>query len=156
MHGGENLAIRASDEFARLASPNLQFWFFRLDRCIGGAHTFHSGLAFEDLVAAAHVEFIEVRAAEYDIGQPLALRLGNDAIHATGLIAELDAIVRANIESSFGVERHAIGTAFHYAIGASKVMIRLLGGERAIGFDMVAPDELSFHVCDQQQALIGR
>src|SRR6266516_5351757 len=63
----------------------------RLDRRLAREHAFRLQFPFVNLVAAGGVKFVKVRTSEADICQPRLLRLGDDSVDASGLIAKLHA-----------------------------------------------------------------
>src|SRR6266849_6246257 len=83
----------------------------RLDWLAEAEHAFGPGFALIDSVAARHEERVELRTTEDDVRQPFVLRLGDDAVDAPGLVAELESHLRSHVEAALGVVGHAVGPA---------------------------------------------
>src|SRR5262249_17325683 len=93
-------------------------------------------------------------AAEAEIGN-LTVGRWDNAVHAPGLVAHLNAQPRGHIEPAVPVHAHAIGSAVVCAIGHMQVVVALLVGERTVRLDLVAVDPVRPRVGHVEQRLIG-
>src|SRR5262249_33148421 len=102
-----------------------QSWRRGLERSVPGVRAFNLQLAFIDLVDASGEERIAVFASESQIGDS-AVRSRNDRVHAAGLIANLDAHARRNIQPPVAINAHAVGLTAVNRIGYVQPVILLL------------------------------
>src|SRR5262249_16412981 len=84
------------------------------------------------------------------------LRLINDGIYASRLIADLNAESGCYIKKTFGVERHSIGAALRRFVGRFQTIEGFAIGERSVGLNLERPDPFAASVSDEEQRLIGR
>ena len=85
----------------------------------------------------------------------LAVRRGDDAVHAAGLVADLDAHPRGDVEPAVAVDSHAVGAAVVGRVGHVQVVVLLLVRQRAVGLDLVAVDPVRCG-CRRRTAATGR
>lgn len=80
----------------------------------------------------------------------------NDPVHAAGLVAELDAHARGDIEPAVAVDPHAVRAGVVGRVGRVQVVVALLVGERTVGLDLIAVDPVAAAFGDIQERLVGR
>ena len=80
-------------------------WYARRD------HSMDPDLALPEFLAGGEVEIVEILTAKADVGRPHA-RLGfaDDAVHAPGLIAELNPEVSRHVQPAFLVDAQSVAT----------------------------------------------
>ena len=136
-------------------SIRLQSWWGRFDRRLEGVGTLHFYLARENLFVAGNKECIKLLAAKTQV-RAFPVWGGDDAVHSAGLIADLDAHARGDIEPTVAIDAQAIGAAVVGRIWHMQVEILLLVGQRAIGLDLVAVNPMRTAVGHIEQRLVGR
>ena len=76
-------------------------------------NTARLNFAFVDLVHASSEDGTVVRATEAKV-RDASVGCRNDAVNATGLIANLDAQARGNVEATIAIHLHSVcGTVVH-------------------------------------------
>src|SRR5258708_22484135 len=118
----------------------------RLDWLAKAQHAFDPGFALIDLVAARHEKRVEIRTTEDDVRQPFVLRLGDDAVDAPGLVAELESQLGSHVEAALRVVGHAVGRALRAAVREMEVKVSLFVGKTAVGLNLEGIDKLALRV----------
>ena len=112
-------------------------------------------LPLVNTIAAGGEEGLKVRPAEAEVGD-LAVGRGDDAVDAAGLVADLDAHPRRDIEPAVAVDPHAVGPASSAVSGACRWIKSLLVGQRAVGLDLDSCRPSGWRIGDVEQRLVGR
>src|SRR5438874_7130930 len=99
---------RSGPAHNRLASTQLQPRRGRLDRRLIGIGALYFDFAGIDTIAARGIDRIELFAAERQVGDA-AVGRWDDAVHSAGLIADLDAHPRGDIEPPIAIDADAVG-----------------------------------------------
>ena len=104
--------------------------------CIAKATpTLNEVVGDEDFVAAHCKERAEICAAEDKTGNT-AIGRRNDAVHATRLIADLDAEPRGHVKASIFIHSHAAHTGVIFGVRLMQVVIPLLELQRTVEPDL--------------------
>ena len=73
-----------------------------------------------------------------------------------GLVADLNAHPRGDVQPAVAVDAHAVGAAVVGRVGHVQVVVLLLVRQRAVRLDLVAVDPVRAAVGDVEQRLVGR
>ena len=82
------------------------------------------------------------------------LGVGMMAIHPSGLVADLDAETRRDIESSIPIHAHAVRAAVFGRVGHVQPVVALLELERAVGLYLIAVNPVRAAIAHVEQSLI--
>ncbi len=105
--------------------------------CLVGIGALDLELPLVNAVCAGGKKGLKVRSAEADVGDA-AVGCRDDAVDPAGLIADLDAHPRGDVESTVAVHPHAVGTAVVRGIGYVEVIVLLLVFQRTVGLNLVS------------------
>src|SRR5688572_18047717 len=115
----------------------------RFNRRLKREHSLRFRLALKNLVAVGHIELVEGGPAKDGVGQRASLRLRDDGIDPSCLVAHLQTHLTRNIEKSLTIDGHSIRTALRSGVQQVQMKVGLLVGQRSIRLNLKRVNHLS-------------